>query len=90
VKSVVYYENEFGTNYGEPEECKFYKALRYQVCNDDVHRNQKWVSAMSMFYLSMLPRLHRLFTSKHMTGQMMWHYLYLLIKEILFFGVAFF
>ncbi|GAU27327.1 hypothetical protein TSUD_05530 [Trifolium subterraneum] len=38
---MLFYDNEFGTNDGALEECKFCNAPRYQVCNSDVHRTQK-------------------------------------------------
>ncbi|GAU35269.1 hypothetical protein TSUD_324070 [Trifolium subterraneum] len=71
---MLFYDNEFGTNDGALEECKFCNAPRYQVCNSDVHRTQKRVSVKSMFYLPIIPRLQRLFASMQTASQMTWHY----------------
>ncbi|GAU18184.1 hypothetical protein TSUD_248850 [Trifolium subterraneum] len=71
---MLFYDNEFGTNDGALEECKFCNAPRYQVCNNDVHRTQKRVSVKSMFYLPIIPRLQRLFASMETASQMTWHY----------------
>jgi hypothetical protein len=54
---MLFYDNEFGTNDGSLEECKFCNAPRYQARNGDVHRQQKKIAVKSMFYLPIIPRL---------------------------------
>ncbi|GAU32074.1 hypothetical protein TSUD_53420 [Trifolium subterraneum] len=71
---MLFYDNEFGTNDGALEECKFCNAPRYQVCISDVHRTQKRVAVKLMFYLPIIPRLQRLFASMQTASQMASHY----------------
>ncbi|GAU25221.1 hypothetical protein TSUD_17330 [Trifolium subterraneum] len=71
---MLFYDNEFGTNDGALQECKFCNAPRYQVRNSDVHRKQKRVSVKSMLYMPIIPRLQRLFASMKTASQMTWHY----------------
>jgi hypothetical protein len=71
---MLFYDNEFGTNDGSLEECKFCNAPRYQARNGDVHRQQKKIAVKSMFYLPIIPRLQRLFASMRTASQMTWHY----------------
>jgi hypothetical protein len=71
---MLFYDNEFGTNDGALEECKFCNSPRYQVRNNEVHRMQKPVSVKSMFYLPIIPRLQRLFASMQTANNMTWHY----------------
>ncbi|XP_024636351.1 uncharacterized protein [Medicago truncatula] len=71
---MLFYNNEFGTNDGALEECKFCNEPRYVVRNDDVRRNHKRIPVKSMFYLPILPRLQRLYASMQTASQMTWHY----------------
>ncbi|GAU47859.1 hypothetical protein TSUD_243840 [Trifolium subterraneum] len=73
-RCMLFYDNEFGTNDGALEECKFCNAPRYQVRNSDVDRKQKRVSVKSMFYLPIILRLQRLFASMKNASQVTWHY----------------
>lgn len=67
---MLFYDNEFDTNDEALEECKFYKSPRYKVCSKAINRKQKRVVVKSMFYLSIIPRLKRMFTSMHSESQM--------------------
>jgi len=71
---MLFYDNEFGKNDGTLEECKFCNSPRYEVSGDVVDRKKKRVAVKSMFYLSIIPRLKRLFASMHTAGHMTWHY----------------
>lgn len=62
---MLFYDNEFGTNDGELEECKFCKSLGYLVLNKGVDRKQKRVAVESMFYLPIILRLQRVLASIH-------------------------
>lgn len=59
---------------GALEECKFCKSLMYLVRDKEVDRKKKWVAVKSMFYLSIIPRLQRMFSSMHSASQMTWHH----------------
>lgn len=71
---MLFFDNEFGTNGRALEECKFYKSPRYQVRNKAINCKQKRVAVKSMFYLSIIPRLKRMFASMHSASQMTWHH----------------
>ncbi|CAK8534319.1 unnamed protein product [Lathyrus sativus] len=62
---MLFYENEFDTNDGALEECKFCKSPRYKVRSKAIDRKQKHVAVKSMFYLWIIPRLKRMFASMH-------------------------
>ena len=71
---MLFYGNEFGTNDGELEQCKFCNSSRYLVPSKGVDRKKKRVAVKSMFYLPIIPRLQRMFASMHSASQMTWHY----------------
>ncbi|CAL5192329.1 unnamed protein product [Lathyrus oleraceus] len=71
---MLFYDNEFGTNDGSLEECKFCKSPRYKVRSKAINRKQKHVAVKSMFYLPIIPRLKRMFASMHSASQMTWHH----------------
>ncbi|XP_058739830.1 uncharacterized protein LOC131612031 [Vicia villosa] len=71
---MLFYDNEFGTNDGELEECKFCESPRYLVSSKGVDQRQNRVAAKSMFYLPIIPRLQRMFASMHSASQMAWHH----------------
>ena len=71
---MLFYDNEFGTNDGELEQCKFCNSLRYLVPSKGVDRKKKRVAVKSMFYLPIIPRLQRMFASMHSASQMTWHH----------------
>ncbi|CAK8577297.1 unnamed protein product [Lathyrus sativus] len=54
---MLFYDNEFGTNDGGLEECKFCQSPMYLVHNKGVDQKQKRVAVKSMFYLPIIPRL---------------------------------
>src|ERR1051325_5133415 len=57
---MLFYDNEFGTQDGSLEECKFCNSPRYQVRSRAVNSKQKRVAVKSMFYLPIIPRLKRM------------------------------
>lgn len=65
---MLFYDNEFGTNDGALEECKFRKSSGYKVHSKVINSKQKRVS--SMFYLLIILRLKRMFASMHSVSQM--------------------
>ncbi|XP_058742465.1 uncharacterized protein LOC131614952 [Vicia villosa] len=65
---MLFYDNEFGTNDGALEECKFCKSPRYVVRTKAIDRDKKRIAVKSMFYLPIIPRLQRLFASMHSSG----------------------
>jgi hypothetical protein len=71
---MLFYDNEFGTQDGSLEECKFCNSPRYQVRSRAVNSKQKRVAVKSMFYLPIIPRLKRMFASMHSASQMTWHH----------------
>ncbi|CAK8571848.1 unnamed protein product [Lathyrus sativus] len=71
---MLFYDNEFSTNDGGLEECKFCQSLRYLAHSKGVDRKQKRVAVKSMFYLPIIPRLQRMFASIHSASQMTWHH----------------
>ncbi|XP_058776694.1 uncharacterized protein LOC131651025 [Vicia villosa] len=71
---MLFYDNEFGTNDGELEECKFCESPRYLVSSKGVNQRQNRIAAKSMFYLPIIPRLQRMFASMHSASQMAWHH----------------
>ncbi|CAK8577802.1 unnamed protein product [Lathyrus sativus] len=71
---MMFYDNEFGTNDEALEECKFCKSPRYKVRSKAIDRKQKRVAVKSMFYLSIISRLKRMFASMHSASQMTWHH----------------
>ena len=71
---MLFYDNEFGTNDGELEECKFCNSLRYLVHSKGVDRKQKQVAVKSMFYLPIIHKLQRMFASMHNANQLTWHH----------------
>ena len=54
---MLFYNNEFGTNDGALEECKFCNSPRYVVRTKAIDRNKKRIAVKSMFYLPIIPRL---------------------------------
>ncbi|CAK8571306.1 unnamed protein product [Lathyrus sativus] len=46
---MLFYDNEFGTNDGALEECKFCKSTRYKVCIKAIGGKQKRVAVKSIF-----------------------------------------
>ncbi|CAK8532116.1 unnamed protein product [Lathyrus sativus] len=71
---MLFYDNEFGINDEALEECKFCSSLRYQVRSKVINRKQRHVAVKSVFYLPIIPRLKRLFSSMHSASQMTWHH----------------
>ncbi|XP_058767341.1 uncharacterized protein LOC131641034 [Vicia villosa] len=71
---MLFYDNEFGTQDGLLEECKFCMSPRYKVPSRAVNTNQDRVAVKSMFYLPIIPRLKRMFASMHTASQMTWHH----------------
>jgi hypothetical protein len=71
---MLFYDNEFGTKDGALEECKFCQSPRYKVRSKAIDCKQKRVVVKSMFYLSIIPRLKRMFASMHNASQMTWHH----------------
>lgn len=71
---MLLYDNEFGTNDGALEECKFCKSPRYKLRSKAINRMQKRIAVKSMFYHSILPRLQRMFSSMHTATQMTKHH----------------
>ncbi|CAL5188079.1 unnamed protein product [Lathyrus oleraceus] len=69
IGSMLFYDNEFGTNDGALEECKFCKCIRYKVRSKANNRKQKHVVVESILYLS-----KRMFSSMHSASQMTWHH----------------
>ncbi|KAK2445148.1 hypothetical protein QL285_016112 [Trifolium repens] len=69
---MLFYDNEFGTNDGALEECRFCNSPRYHVRNKAVDGKRR-VPVKSMFYLPIIPRLQRLFASNKTADQMTWH-----------------
>ncbi|CAK8537135.1 unnamed protein product [Lathyrus sativus] len=61
----LFYDNEFVTIGRALKECKFCKSPRYKVHSKAIGRKQKRVAVKSMFYLSIIPRLKRMFASMH-------------------------
>ncbi|XP_058750302.1 uncharacterized protein LOC131623315 isoform X2 [Vicia villosa] len=71
---MLFYDNEFGTNDGALEECKFCNSPRYVVRTKTIDHKKKRIAVKSMFYLPIIPRLQRLFASMHSASQMTWHH----------------
>lgn len=71
---MFFYDNEFGTNDGALEECKFCKSLRYKIRSKAINHKQKRVVVKSLFYLSIIPKLKGMFASMHNASQMTWHH----------------
>ncbi|CAL5208846.1 unnamed protein product [Lathyrus oleraceus] len=71
---MLFYDNEFGTSDGALEEYNFCKSPRYQVRSKAINCKQKRVAVKSLFYLSIIPRLKRMFASMHISSQMIWHH----------------
>ncbi|KAK2429708.1 hypothetical protein QL285_028127 [Trifolium repens] len=69
---MLFYDNEFGTNDGALEECRFCNSPRYYVRSKAVDGKRR-VPVKSMFYLPIIPRLQRLFASNKTANQMTWH-----------------
>ncbi|WVZ01850.1 hypothetical protein V8G54_022656 [Vigna mungo] len=67
-----FYDNENGKNDASLVECKFCGHPRFQTLHPG--RSQgKPIAFKSMFYLSIIPRLQRMFTSMQTAQHMTWH-----------------
>ncbi|CAL5194219.1 unnamed protein product [Lathyrus oleraceus] len=71
---ILFYDNEFGTNDEALEECKFCKSPSYKIHSKAINHKQKCVVVKSIFYMSIIPRLKRMFASMHSVSQMTWHH----------------
>ena len=70
---MLYYSNEFGINDGELSECKVCGEPRYRASRKGTSRGKR-VPQKAMFYLPLIPRLQRMFTSLETAGKMTWHH----------------
>jgi len=70
IRCMLFYDNDNGKNDVSLLECKFCGQTRYQIINPG-RRQTKPIPLKSMFYLPIIPRLHRMFASmqiaQHMT-----------------------
>ena len=65
---MLYYDNDVALT-----KCKFCNKPRYRVKTIGTS-NRKPFPIKAMFYLPIIPRLHRLFASIEIASQMSWHY----------------
>jgi len=70
---MFFYDNEYGKNDGHLLQCKFCHKARYHDPKVGTSK-RKPIPMKTMFYLPIIPRLQRLFTSMQTAGQMTWHY----------------
>jgi len=70
---MLFYDNEYGKNDGHLLQCKFCHKTRYHDPKVGTSK-RKLIPMKTMFYLPIIPRLQRLFTSMQTVGQMIWHY----------------
>jgi len=70
---MLFYDNEYEKNNGHLLQCKFCHKARYHDPKVGTSK-RKPIPMKTMFYLSIIPRLQRLFTSMQTAGQMTWHY----------------
>jgi len=66
---MLFYDNECGKNDGGLLQCKFCNKKRYHPPKAGRNENKK-IPIKTMFYLSIIPRLKRLFASVQTADQM--------------------
>lgn len=71
---MLFYENDFNTNYIALEEFKFYQSLRYYIRCISNDRRQKRVVVKSIFYMTIIPIFPEMFASMHNASQMRRHH----------------
>ncbi|KAK2361949.1 hypothetical protein QL285_087052 [Trifolium repens] len=70
---MLYYNNEFGVSDGALLECKFCQEPRYRVTRNSRASRRKPIPRKAMFYLPIIPRLQRWYTSVQTASKMTWH-----------------
>ncbi|XP_047165266.1 uncharacterized protein LOC124834592 [Vigna umbellata] len=69
---MLFYDNDNGKHDALLVECKFFGSPRYHTMHAG-QRQKKPIPLKSMFYLPIIPRLKRMFTSMQTSEHMTWH-----------------